>query len=100
MLTLKKFTKMHDDVMMIRVSVKTTRMYANVFNAPKDNCLNSGIEFFYFDFWEFNLFLKISNIHFLWKKNSGKLPKFLEKNAGLLYKKSEKRKVVQAYFSI
>ena len=41
---------MHDDVMMIRVSVKTTRMYANVFNAPKDNCLNSGIEFFYFDF--------------------------------------------------
>ena len=49
-LPLKKFPKMHDDVMMIRVSVKTTRMYANGFNAPKDNCLNSGIEFFYFDF--------------------------------------------------
>ena len=39
---------MHDDVMMIRVSVKTTRMYANGFNAPKDNCLNSGIKFFLF----------------------------------------------------
>ena len=50
MLTLKKFTKMHNDVMMIRVSVKTTRMYANGFNAPKDNCLNGGIEFFYFGF--------------------------------------------------
>ena len=40
---------MRDDAMMIRVSVKTTKMYANGFNAPKDNCLNSG-EFFYFDF--------------------------------------------------
>ena len=29
MLTLKKFTKMRDDAMMIRVGVKTTRMYAN-----------------------------------------------------------------------
>ena len=100
MLTLKKFTKMRDDAMMIRVSVKTTKMYANGFNAPKDNCLNSG-EFFYFDFWEFNFYLKISVIFiFSEKKNSGKLPKFSEKNAGLLYKKSEKRKVVQAYFSI
>ena len=35
---------MRDDaMMMIRVSVKTTRMYANAFNTPKDNCLNSGI---------------------------------------------------------
>ena len=41
---------MHNDVMMIRVSVKTTRMYANGFNAPKDNCPNGGIEFFYFGF--------------------------------------------------
>ena len=29
MLTLKKFTKMRDDAMMMRISVKTTRMYAN-----------------------------------------------------------------------
>ena len=41
---------MLDDAMMIRVSVKTARMFANGFNAAKDNCLNSGIEFFYFDF--------------------------------------------------
>ena len=37
MLTLKKFTKMRDDEMMISISVKTTRMYANGFNTPKDN---------------------------------------------------------------
>ena len=43
MLTLKKITKMRDDAMMIRISVKTTRMYANGFNTPKDNCLNNGI---------------------------------------------------------
>ena len=43
MLTLKKFTKMRDDEMMIRISVKTTRMYANGFNTSKDNCLNSDI---------------------------------------------------------
>ena len=29
--------------MMIRISVKTTRMYANTFNKPKDNCPNKGI---------------------------------------------------------
>ena len=34
---------MRDDAMMIRISVKTTRMCANGFNTPKDNCLNSGI---------------------------------------------------------
>ena len=34
---------MSDDSMMIRVSVKSARMYDNGFNAPKDNCLNSGI---------------------------------------------------------
>ena len=34
---------MRDDAMMIRVSVKTARMYANGFNAPKGNGLNSGI---------------------------------------------------------
>ena len=66
-----------------------------------NNCLNSGIWiFFYFDFWEFNFYLKISNIHFLWKKKFREITKVLGKNAGLLYKKSEKRKVVQAYFSI
>ena len=42
MLTLKKFTKMRDDEMMIRISVKIARMYVNDFNTPKDNCLNSG----------------------------------------------------------
>ena len=34
---------MRDGAMMIRISVQTTRMYANGFNTPKDNCLNSGI---------------------------------------------------------
>ena len=34
---------MRDDEMMIRISVKTTRMYANGFNTSKDNCLNSDI---------------------------------------------------------
>ena len=43
MLTLKKFTKMRDDAMMIQISVKTTRMYASGFNTRKDNCLNIGI---------------------------------------------------------
>ena len=101
MLTLKKLTKMGDDAMIIRVSVKTTRMHANDFNAPNKQLSKQWhLNFFYFDFWEFNFYLKISNIHYLWKKNPGKLPKFSEKNAGLLYKKSEKRKVVQAYFSI
>ena len=38
MLTLKKFTRMRDDAMMIRISVKTTRIYVNGFNTPKDNC--------------------------------------------------------------
>ena len=42
---------MRDDAMMIPISVKTTRMYANEFNIPKDNCLNCAFEFFfYFDF--------------------------------------------------
>ena len=35
MLTLRKFTKMRDDAMMIRISVKIARMYVNVFNTPK-----------------------------------------------------------------
>ena len=44
MLTLKKFTEMRDDEMMISISVKSTRMYANGFKTPIDNCLvNSGI---------------------------------------------------------
>ena len=34
---------MRDEAMMIRISVKTTRMYVNEFNTPKDNCLDSGI---------------------------------------------------------
>ena len=34
---------MRDGEMMISISVKTTRMCANGFNTPKDNCLNSGI---------------------------------------------------------
>ena len=66
-----------------------------------NNRLNSGIWIFFIltfesliSIWKFLIFI-ISE-----KKNSGKLPKFSEKNAGLLYKKSEKRKVVQAYFSI
>ena len=33
---------MRDDAMMTRVRVKATRMYADGFNTPKDNCLNSG----------------------------------------------------------
>ena len=106
MLTLKKFTKMRDDAMMIRVSVKTARMFANGFNTPTGNCLNSGIWIFLF--WLLRVFqieIKISIWKFLIfifseKKNSGKLPKFSEKNAGLLSKKAEKRTVVQAYFSI
>ena len=43
MLTLRKFTKMRDDAIMIRINVKIARMYVNGFNTPKDNCLNSGI---------------------------------------------------------
>ena len=43
MIRIKKFTKMRDDAMMIRISVKTTKMYANGFNTPKNNGLNSGI---------------------------------------------------------
>ena len=95
MLTLKKFTKMRDDEMMISISAKTTRMYANGFNTPKDNCLNSGIwNYFYFDFWEF-----IFYFHFLWKKKFREIaPKFSKKNAGI--QKSKKRKAVQAYFII
>ena len=101
MLTVKKFTKMGDDAMIIRVSVKTTRMYANDFNAPNKQLSKQWhLNFFCFDFWEFNFYLKISNIHFLWKKKFREITKVLGKNAGLLYKKSEKRKVVQAYFSI
>ena len=37
---------MRDDAMMIPLSAKTTRMYANEFNIPKDNCLNCAFEFF------------------------------------------------------
>ena len=73
--------------MMIRVSVKTARMFANGFNAAKDNCLNSGIEFFYFDFWEFNFYLKISNIHFLWKKKFREITKVLWKKCWLTVQK-------------
>ena len=40
--TLKKFTKMRDDAIIIRISVITT-MYAYGFDTPKDNCLNGVI---------------------------------------------------------
>ena len=80
---------MRDDAMMIRVSVKTARMYANGFNAPKGNGLNSGIWiFFYFDFWEFNFYLKISNIYFLWKKKKfQEIAKVLGKKCWVIVKK-------------
>ena len=88
--------------MIIGVSVKTTRMYANDFNAPKKQLSKQWhLNFFVLIFeslisiWKFLIFIFSEK-----KKDSGKLPKFSEKNAGLLYKKSEKRKVVQAYFSI
>ena len=38
----KKFTKMRDDAIIIRIGVITT-MYAYGFDTPKDNCLNGGI---------------------------------------------------------
>ena len=81
---------MRDDEVMISISVKTTRMYANGFNTPKDNCLNSGIWiYFYFDFWEF-----IFYFHFLWKKNfPGNYTKILKKNAGMLYKSLRRGKL-------
>ena len=91
MLTQKKFTEMRDDEVMISISVKTTRMYANGFKTPKDNCLvNSGIWIYsYFDFWEF-----IFYFHFLWKKNfPGNCTKILEKNAGMLYKSLRRGKL-------
>ena len=51
MFTLKKFTKMGDDAMIIRVSVKTTRMHANDFNAPNKHLSKQWyLNFFYFDF--------------------------------------------------
>ena len=95
MLTLNKFIKMRDDEMMISISVKTTRMYANGFNTPKDNCLNSGIWIYlYFDFWEF-----IFYFHFFWKKKiSGKLHQNSRKKCWHAVQKSKKRKAVQAYF--
>ena len=76
--------------MVISISVKTTRMYANGFNTPKDNCLNSGIWiYFYLDFWEF-----IFYFHFLWKKKfSGKLHQNSRKNAGMLYKSPRRGKL-------
>ena len=77
MLTLKKFTEMRDDEMMISISVKSTRMYANGFKTPKDDCLvNSGIWIYsYFDVWEF-----IFYFHFLRKKNFREIaPKFSKK---------------------
>ena len=90
MLTLNKFTEMRDDEMMISVSVKTTRMYANGFNTPKDNCLNSGIWIYlYFDFWEFIFFFIFSEK----KKIPGNCTKILEKNAGMLYKSLRRGKL-------
>ena len=51
MFTLKKLTKMGDDAMIIRVSVKTTRMHANDFNAPNKQLSKQWhLNFFYFDF--------------------------------------------------
>ena len=47
-----------------------------------------------FSIWKFLIFIFSEKINFR------EITKVLEKNAGLLYKKSKKRKVVQAYFSI
>ena len=93
MLTLKKFTKMRDDAMMIRISVKIARMYVNGFNTPKDNCLNSGIWILFILTREIIFYLKISNFHFSEKKNPGNSTKVLEKNAGLLYKSLRRGKL-------
>ena len=42
---------MGDDTMIIRVSVKTTRMHANDFNAPNKQLSKQWhLGFFYFDF--------------------------------------------------
>ena len=57
--------------------------------------------FFYFDFWEFIFYLKISNFHFLWKKKFREIaPKLSKKKCWHTVQKSKKRKTVQAYFII
>ena len=67
-----------------------TRMYANRFNIPKDNCLNTGIWiYFYFDFWEF-----IFYFHFLWKKKFREIAPKFSKNAGMLYKSLRRGKLL------
>ena len=59
---------MRDDAMMIRISVKTTKMYANGFNTPKNNGLNSGILLIIiltfeilFSIWKFLIFIFAEN---------------------------------------
>ena len=56
---------------------------------------------YYFDFWEFIFYLKISNFNFLWNKYfSGKLHQNSRKKCWQTVQKSKKRKAVQVYFII
>ena len=56
---------MRDDAMMIRISVKTTRMYRMDEYTKRQLSNQWRLNFFYFDFLEFIFYLNISNFHFL-----------------------------------